>query len=200
MIFWAPAILIGSIALAWLHFVPSYFIEQSGNLITLVLSIMMLLVGFEIGIQKKALQEMKRYGFAILAPPIAIIIGTFFGAILTAVIFKKPIFQMLAASSGFGWYTLAGPMLTHLVSEELGTIAFLANLFREVSQFLLIPICTKYFGQVTMLVPGGATTMDTALPFIKKMYGPKMALAGFISGGILSLLAPLFISLFATLL
>jgi len=54
---------------------------------------------------------------------------------------------------------------------KLGAIAFLANLFREIVTFFVLPVVAKYFGGVTSIAPGGATTMDVTLPLIQRVSG-----------------------------
>ena len=78
----------------------------------------------------------------------------------------------MAISSGFGWYSLSGIILTQLHSAEIGTIAFLTNIFRELITVVSIPFIAKYLNDYTAIAPAGATSMDSTLPIISKYTNP----------------------------
>ena len=42
--------------------------------------------------------------------------------------------------AGLGWYSLSGALLTRLHSPELGALAFLSNVLREILAILLMPL------------------------------------------------------------
>jgi len=101
-------------------------------------------------------------------------------------------------SSGFGWYSLSGIMITDLGYPLLGSISFLSNIFRESITFFLIPFFSK-FGRrffYSSICIGGATTMDVTLPIIITHYGPTSMIPAMYHGMIMSLLVPFLIPLF----
>lgn len=65
-----------------------------------------------------------------------------------------------------GWYSLAGVLLTDLSSAQAGSVAFLANLMREIVSFALIPPIAKHLNHFTAIAPAGATSEDTTLPML----------------------------------
>ena len=76
----------------------------------------------------------------------------------------------------------------HLVGPDVGTMALLTNVFREVLSILMLPLVVRYLGKTAAVAPGGATTMDTTLPFVVRYAGSEMSILAFVSGVTLSLL------------
>ena len=122
-------------------------------------------------------------------------IGSIAGTVIMGLLLGAPAAESAALGAGFGWYSFSGVLLTRLHSLELGTLAFLTNVSREVLAILLIPLVARYGGAHAALAPGGATTMDVTLPFIVKFAGSDMALLAFINGLTLTILVPILIPL-----
>jgi len=102
----------------------------------------------------------------------------------------------LAIASGFGWYSLSAVIISKSLGADFGSIAFLANMFREVLSIVFIPLIAKYMGGFVCIAPAGATSMDTTLPIIDKYGGDEAAVVAFIHGFVLSALVPVFVSIF----
>jgi uncharacterized membrane protein YbjE (DUF340 family) len=93
----------------------------------------------------------------------------------------------LAASSGFGYYSLSSILITRYKGVELGTIALLSNIVREIFTLLFAPLMVKYFGKLSPISSGGATTMDTTFPVIVQSAGKDYALVSIYHGFITDL-------------
>jgi uncharacterized membrane protein YbjE (DUF340 family) len=104
----------------------------------------------------------------------------------------------MAVSAGFGWYTLAGPLAGQLFGVEFGALGFAANFFRELLTILAIPLLLKV-NKYAPIASGGATAMDTTLPIIVRYCGSDSLIIAFLSGFILSLIAPFTITAVAAL-
>jgi uncharacterized membrane protein YbjE (DUF340 family) len=78
---------------------------------------------------------------------------------------------------------------------ELGALAFIANVLRELLAIICIPLAARYLGSLVAIAPGGATTMDTTLPLIAEATQNEATVAAFINGAILSALVPILIPL-----
>lgn len=175
------------------------------HLVTISLLLMMFFVGFDFGQDKELFKQIKTEGFSLLIYPLLIALGSLSGALFAGLFLPIGLLPSITCASAFGWYSLSGPLLGKLVSSELGTIAFLTNLFRELCTFVLAPLLAKNSlekGEIKPLTfaAGGATTMDSTLPVILKAAGPKTALAAFISGAVLSMFVPFVLQLFASFL
>src|SRR6056297_1262587 len=160
---------------------------------TYALAALLFGVGIDIGLNKKAFKELKVLGFKIILIPILIIIGTFFGTFIASLFLNMVAKEALAVGAGFGWYSLSAVLITKLHSVELGSIAFLTNVFRELITIISLPFIVRYICKIQAIGSGGATTMDVTLPLIKKLAGEQVAIPAFISGVILSTLVPILV-------
>ena len=160
---------------------------------TYALAALLFGVGVDIGLNKKAFRELKVLGFKIILIPILIVLGTLFGSYLASFILNMVAQDALAVGAGFGWYSLSAVLITKIHSVELGSIAFLTNVFRELMTIISLPFIVRYIGKIPSIGPGGATTMDVTLPIIKKVAGEETAIPAFISGVVLSTLVPVLV-------
>lgn len=97
--------------------------------------------------------------------------------------------------AGMGYYSIAAVLNKELSSDFCGILALTSNLMREIFTIIFCPILVKIFGPLAPISTGGATSMDTTLPFIRKYSGEEFFLLAFMNGVILTLLVPLVISL-----
>jgi uncharacterized membrane protein YbjE (DUF340 family) len=115
--------------------------------------------------------------------------------------------ECLSVGFGFGYYSLSSILITQLktssigmqAAAELGTIALIANVIRELYVLLFTPLMVKYFGQLAPICAGGATTMDTTLPIITRFAGKEMVFISIIHAAIVDFSVPFFVSFFCSL-
>lgn len=186
-------------ALCGYFFIPETLIPNIEFISTIALNLLILFVGIDVGSNKNLIKDLKRNGLKVLLIPLSIIIGSLTGGIITAMFFKLSIKSALSIAAGFGWYSLSAVMLTSLESAQIGTIAFLTNVFREIIAVITIPFLAKKLNHFTAIAPAGATSMDTTLPIISKNTSTEVAIASFINGVILSSLVPILISFIYTI-
>ncbi len=181
-----------------LFIMPDAVYENTGLLLDIGLCLLLFFVGIDLGSNKDIFKNLKNVGFKILIVPFATIAGSLVGGIVCSFIFKIDLFGSLAIASGLSWYTLSAIIITP-ISAELGTVAFLSNVFREVMAFILIPFIAKHIGYLETIAAGAAISMDTGLPMVTKNTNQEVAVISFISGVILSLavtvLVPIFVGL-----
>ena len=183
-----------------IFFKDSSIVTHLGFLTEATLAILLLSVGLDIGSNKSALTGIiKDKIVSVLIVTISTIIGSLFGGVLTALIFNMHINEGLAVAAGFGWYSLSGILLTSLGNAELGSIAFLSNIFRELLAFLVVPIIAVRLNHLSAVGPSGATSMDTTLPIIANNTDSNTAIVAFINGVILTALVPILVPLLYTL-
>ena len=184
----AGGILIGKLAV--------FSLSNITNLIiTLGLFVLLFSVGIDLGCNKEALRNIREDGIKLFIVPVATVLGTGFGSSLASILLKMPLNETLAVGAGFGWYSLSGVLITQMHSVELGTVAFLSNVIREVIALISIPLISRYIGSFEAVGVAGATAMDTALPVIVKSNSPDIAIYSFISGFLLTLLVPVLVPL-----
>ena len=165
-----------------------------------VLYALMFFVGISIGSYKKALEALKHQNFKIILVPLATIIGTLAGSALISVILSgKSLTDCLAVGSGFGYYSLSTIFITQYKGAELGTIALVSNILRELIALLAAPLLVRYFGKLAPISVGGATTADTTLPIITKFCGKEFVIISIVHGILVDLSVPFLVTFFCTI-
>lgn len=181
-----------------LFIIPQALHAHTGLMLDIGLCLLLFFVGIDLGSNKEIFSNLKQVGFKILIVPAATIFGSLFGGIVCSIIFKMDLFGSLAVASGMSWYTLSAIIITP-VSAELGTVAFLTNVFREILAFVFIPTIARRIGYLETIAAGAAISMDIGLPIITKNTSEELAIISFISGVIISLsvtvLVPIFVGL-----
>ncbi|NEZ46922.1 lysine exporter LysO family protein [Clostridium niameyense] len=176
------------------YFVPQSSINTVETISTVALNLLILFVGIDVGSNKNLVSDIKENGIKLILIPISIAVGSIIGGIVASFICSMSLKSGISISAGFGWYSLSAVMLTNLENAEIGTIAFLTNVFREITALLIIPFVARKLNHYTAIAPAGATSMDTTLPVISKSTSPKVTIAAFISGVMLSSFVPVIIS------
>lgn len=128
--------------------------------------------------------------------PVATVAGTLAGGLAVAAVSGLSAGKALALSAGFGWYSLAGVLISDLGDPALGSAAFLANMVRESLALVLIPLLAATRRPYAAVGVAGATAMDVTLPLVEQCLGPDSVPVSFTSGAILSLLVPVLVPLF----
>ena len=168
-------------------------VEFFAQLSDYALIILLISVGLSIGQNKLMFRKMQEYNIRVMVIPAGIVAGSLLGGIAGCIALDMPIRESLCIAAGMGWYSLSGVLLTDLISAEIGTIAFLSNVFREILAFLLIPVLAKCFNEYTAIAPAAATSSDTSLPILMKYTGEEVAMMAVINGVICSSLIPVLI-------
>ncbi|MEL7600347.1 MAG: lysine exporter LysO family protein [Proteiniphilum sp.] len=170
------------------------------NIATWVLYALLFFVGIQIGAGKNLFAALKRFGWKVLMIPLATTAGTFAGVLLISLLIPgRSLTDCLSVGAGFAYYSLSSILITEFRGAELGTVALLANIMREFSVLILGPWMVKYFGKLSPISAGGATTMDTTLPVITKYAGPEFVVIALFHGMIIDFSVPLWVSFFLSL-
>lgn len=90
-------------------------------------------------------------------------------------------------------------IITEYRGAELGTIALLANIIREMITLLLTPLLAKWFGPLAPISSGGATTMDTTLPIITQTVGQRYVALSIYHGFVTDFTVPFVVTMWCTL-
>ncbi len=179
--------------LAGLYLIPPPFFSSLDLITSYALAVLLFGVGIDIGQNKNIFAHAREFGLQIIVIPVLVVIGSIIGAIILGYFLGMAVNETAAVAAGFGWYSLSGVLISEIHSVELGSLAFLSNVFRELITFLILPFVVKYFGKIASIAPGGATTMDVTLPVIKETAGEEMVIPAFINGVILSSLVPILV-------
>ncbi|MDY0199426.1 MAG: lysine exporter LysO family protein [Tenuifilaceae bacterium] len=182
------------VVLGLFRFVPEMLISNDYSQWALYL--LMFLVGIGIGADPNSLKAIRQLNFKILLVPIVTIVGTTLGvAVIFLLLSDDKFLDLLAVGYGFGYYSLSSIFITELRGDELGVIALLANIMREIITLVAAPIFAVLFGKLAPISAGGATSMDTTLPIITKASGKDYAMISIFHGIVLSVLVPFLVTL-----
>jgi uncharacterized membrane protein YbjE (DUF340 family) len=161
----------------------------SDQLFTVALIALLFVFGFSFALDKNAFDKMRKTGARIVAFPFLVALGSLVGGLVAGLVLQISLGGAMAVSSGYGWYTLSGPVMGQLLGAQWGTLGFTSNFFRELITITTIPLMVK-FDRCTPVASGGGTTMDTTLGVIVRYCGNDTLILAFSNGLILSIIAP----------
>ena len=173
-----------------------------------ILYALMLQVGISIGSNKNLKQIVRQIRLKTLVIPLATIIGTLlFSALASLLLSRWSVFECMAVGSGFAYYSLSSILITQFkepsiglqLATELGTIALLSNIIREMMALLGSPLIEKYFGKLAPISAAGVNSMDVVLPAITRYSGKEMIPVAILHGILIDFSVPLFVSFFCSL-
>ena len=186
--------ILGSL-LGYFEVVPTSFLE--GDISFYALGALMFCVGISLGSDPETLKSFKKINPRLLLLPLLTIVGTLVGAAIVGMLLpNRSVVNSMAVGSGLGYYSLSSIFITEYKGAELGTIALLSNISREILALLLAPVFVKYFGKLAPISAGGATTMDTTLPIIMKFSGKEYMVLSVFHGFVTDLSVPFLVTLF----
>mgnify|MGYP001028408722 FL=1 len=178
--------------------VPELFTE--GEVALDVLYVLMFLVGVSIGRDRGILKALRQQNLKIVLVPLATISGTFLGtALISGVMQGRSLTDCLAVGAGFGYYSLSSVFITQYKGAELGTIALVSNVLRELTALLAAPWLVRYFGRLAPIAVGGATSMDTTLPVITRYSGKEFVVVAMVHGMTVDFCVPFLVTFFCTI-
>lgn len=172
-----------------------------------VLYLLMFQVGLSIGSDRKLKEIIRSIRPRLLLVPLATICGTLAATALASLLITRwSMADCLAVGSGFAYYSLSSILITQLkepalgvqMAAELGTIALIANILREIMALLGAPLFVKYFGRLSPICAGGATTMDTTLPIITRYSGKDLVFVSIFHGILVDFSVPFLVSFFGS--
>lgn len=179
------------------HLIP-YDFSQS-RLSFYALCALMFCVGVGIGNDPKTLKSFRSLNPRLVLLPLMTIGGTLAGcAVASLFLAHRSAADCMAVGAGFGYYSLSSIFITEAKGPELGTIALLSNILREVTALLCAPLLVRYFGKLAPISVGGATTMDTTLPIITRCSGQEFVIVSIFHGFVVDFSVPFLVSFFCT--
>ena len=173
---------------------PDWILDD--RLTTYALYALMFLVGISIGSDRGAFSILKKMKFKVLLVPLLVIVGSLAGTAVVSVFLSGiNMREAMAVGAGFGYYSLSSIVISQLSGQELGVVALLSNIMREITTLLAVPLMVKYFGKLAGIASGGATAMDTTLPVIVKFTGKEYGIIAIFSGIVLTAIVPVLVTL-----
>lgn len=172
---------------------------QAFPLTNYVLYLLLLCVGMTIGVDVDFFRQIRNLDRKLLLLPLMTACGTFVGVALWWLVTRRYLLtDCLALGSGFAYYSLSSIFITEMRGAELGIVALLCNLFREILALLLIPFAARHANPLAAISMGGATTFDTTLPVILQSVGKSYLVVAAFHGLLLDLSVPFLVTLFCS--
>lgn len=180
-----------------MHWLPD--LNAWGNVSFWTLCALLFCVGVTVGNNTALLKSFRQLDPRLMLLPLMTIVGTLSATAIAAMALPdRSLTDCLAVGSGFGYYSLSSILITQYRGPELGTVALLANIIREVITLLGAPLMVKYFGPLAPISSGGATTMDTTLPIITRCSGQDFVIVSLFHGFLVDYSVPFLVTFFST--
>ena len=172
--------------------VPAWLLD--GDVSFVALCGLLLFVGLGIGLNPEMKKEVRSLSPRMALLPVVTIIGSWLGALLIWTVLHRTLSDCMAINSGFAYYSLSSIFITEYRGAELGTIALLANIIREMLTLLGAPLMARWFGPLAPISVGGATTMDTTLPILSQTLGQRYIALSIYHGFVVDFTVPFLVS------
>ena len=181
------------------HLIPVDVVMDS-EISFYALCALMFSVGLSVGNDPQTLKNFRSLNPRLVFLPVMTILGTLAGsAAVSLILTHRSVTDCLAVGSGFGYYSLSSIFITEYKGAELGTIALLANISREILTLLAAPLLVRWFGNLAPISAGGATTMDTTLPIITRTAGQQFVVVSIFHGFVVDFSVPFLVTLFCSI-
>lgn len=110
--------------------------------------------------------------------------------------------ECVTAVSGMGYYSLSSVLINNLKATEtgveaamqLGAIALVGNIIRELATLVLAPVIYAKMGRYALIGASGVTSMDVCLPTITAVCGTEAVAPALVNGIILEILTPFLVT------
>ena len=157
-------------------------------------------VGMSIGSNDNIVSEFRSLNPRLALLPVATIFGSFAGSLVAWLFLQyRGVTDCMAVGSGFAYYSISSIFITQYRGAELGTVALLANIYREILTLLIAPLLAKVFGPLAPISSGGATTMDTTLPIISQTCGQQYVVVSLFHGFVVDFSVPFLVTMWCML-
>lgn len=174
--------------------------EQVSDFSFYALAALMACVGASIGSDPQTLKNFRALNPRLVLLPLCTILGTLVATALVSLLLShRSLTDCLAVGSGFAYYSLSSIFITEYRGAELGTIALLSNICRELITLLAAPLLVRWFGRLAPIAAGGATTMDTTLPVIARTSGNDLVVVSLFHGFVVDFSVPFLVTLWCSL-
>lgn len=184
------------------------FTAYFSKLPTVMLYLLIIQVGLNLGSSGELGVMFRNLSLSTLTLPVFTIAGTLlFSAAASLLLNSWNIFDCMAVGSGFAYYSLSSLLIVQLkeasagieIASQLGAIALLTNIIREMLALFGAPVYASLFGKFAPVSVAGINSMDVCLPVISRYSGKSIVPVAIVHGIILEVSVPLLVSLFCKL-
>lgn len=151
-------------------------------------------VGFSVGHDPSTIARFRDLNPGLAFLPLCTVAGTLAGSAAASLLTPHSMSEGMAVGAGFGYYSLSSILITGSKGPELGTVALLSNIIREIITLLCAPLLARWFGRLAPIAAGGATTADTTLPIITRASGQELAVVSIYHGFVVDFSVPFLVT------
>lgn len=158
------------------------------------LQALLLAIGVETGIRRRELGEQLRSLRTVAGIALAALTAAVLAGLLLSLLLPQTLPALVSGAMGCGFYSVSGPLITELAGPDAGAVVLLGNLLRESIAMCIIGLLPALgIRPEAAIALGGATAMDSTLPFLSRAYGPHATLRAIGVGFVLSLIVPVLV-------
>lgn len=170
-----------------------HWINMPSNLPAVLFNLSLILICTAIGVTIRASLHFitttkKLWLYAMV--PVMVTLGSVGGGLLAGLITGRSAVDSAAIGGTMVFYSFASVVITHQSGVDVGLLALLSNIMREILTFAAVPFLARY-SELSAMGVGGASTMDVTLPVIKRSLPEEFTLLGIFNGVVLSVAVPL---------
>lgn len=185
------------------HFMPENIVNLCTDLPHWLLYLLILQVGLNLGANSDLSSIIHSIRVSDFFIPLFTIAGTLlFTAMASLLLNSWTVRDCMAVGSGFAYYSLSSVLIVQLkeasigidMASQLGAIALLANMIREMLAIMGMPFYSR-FGKLVPVSVAGITSMDLCLPSITRYAGKDMIPVAIVHGLILEISVPLLVTI-----
>lgn len=203
---WGSLPVVGAFALGvaggYFHVLPSAWpMQQAGSWL---LCLLIAQVGLSLGAHPRLGDLPRSLRPAMWLLPLATVAGTLGASALVGAVTEGPgVAGSMAVGSGMAYYSLSSVLIVDLMTPvagarmaaELGTLALLTNLLRELFALVATPWLVRRCGALSAISVAGAGSMDTLLPLVSRCAGPAFVPLALLHGLALEVSVPILVTL-----
>lgn len=160
---------------------------------------LMTLVGVSLGRDERMGDILRTLRPRTLLLPLATAFGTLLGSALASLAVDYSLTDCLAVGAGFVYYSLSSVIITMSKGAELGAIALMANITRELLTFAAAPLIVRLLGPECLISCGGASTMDSTLPTVVRHAGVQWTFISIVHAMLLDFSVPFLVPFLCSL-
>lgn len=184
------------------HFLPQGIVQYCTELPHWFLYALIMQVGFNLGANTNLAMLVRSLRFTDLLYPVFTIAGSLaFTAMASVLLSSWTVRDCMAVGSGFAYYSLSSILIAQLkeasvgldVASQLGAIALLSNMMREMFALMGVPFFAR-FGSFAPISVAGITSMDVCLPLITRYSGKEMVPIAILHGLVLEVSVPILVT------
>ena len=169
---------------------------------------LMICIGMNLGANENLKEFVKCLRPKMLLVPLGTIAGTIVFSALGALILRKwSVSECISVGCGFAYYSVSSVLITQIktasiglqMATELGTIALLSNIFREMIGLIGTPFIRKHFGALAPISAAGIGSADITLGMITQCSGMKYVPVAIVHGLLINISMPFLVTFFCNM-